>query len=232
MPTLSTTRLGTTEANLKLKDLNARLERSREEERKKISRELHDDLGQTLTGAKIHLSFIKEELDIQDPTMNAMLENLIEILNKSIQSVRNLSMELRPALVEEMGLFNALKFHANRFTSQTHIPVEIINDIEQQVIDPSLSVHVFRIFQEALNNIAKHAKATHVITYITVEDGLFKIQIADDGEGFDIVGPGRKTLGLTSMQERSEILNGTCQIESTKGRGTVIRVQVPLSPEI
>jgi PAS domain S-box-containing protein len=221
--------LETREANTKLKDLNARLERSREEERKKISRELHDDLGQTLTGAKIHLSFIKEELNIQDPEMKQMLENLIEILNRSIQSVRNLSMELRPALIEELGLFNAIKFHANRFTSQTQITVEIINDIEGLEIDPSLSVHVFRIFQEALNNISKHARASHVITHITMEDGLFKMQISDDGEGFDIISNGRKTLGLTSMQERSEILNGTCQIESTKGRGTIVRVKIPMT---
>jgi signal transduction histidine kinase len=219
----------TRDANRQLKQMNARLERSREEERKKISRELHDELGQMLTGAKLHLSYVAEELDVQDPELRTMLMNLLDILDKSVQSVRNLSMELRPGLVEDMGLFNAIQFHATRFSSQTKIPVQIVNEVPELEIEPSISIHVFRIFQEALNNISKHAKATMVNVFITMEEGIFRMQISDNGEGFNVSANGNKsTLGLTSMQERSEIVNGTYHIKSAKGVGTVIEIKIPL----
>ena len=219
----------TRDANRQLKQLNARLERTREEERKRISRELHDDLGQILTGARLHLSFITEELNVQDPEMKDMLNNLLDILDKSIQSVRNLSMELRPGIVEDMGLFKAIEFHAKRFTTQTHIPVEILNDVEELEIDPSLSVHVFRIFQEALNNVSKHAQATKVRVTISMEDDFLTMQIADNGKGFDISSKDKSTLGLTSMRERSEILHGNCRVESQPGNGTTVYINMPLS---
>lgn len=216
------------EARRKLRDMNTRIEVTREEERKRISRELHDDLGQMLTGAKIHLSYIVEELNVQEPEMQRMLTNLVDILDKSIQSVRSISMELRPGLVEELGLFGAMKFHADRFTRQTQIAVDITNDVEELELDHNYAFHIFRIFQEALNNVAKHANATNVRTMITIDEGILKLTISDNGRGFEVGTVERKTLGLTSMEERSAIIHGKCRIESRKGEGTVVHVDVPL----
>lgn len=218
----------TRQANIQLKEMNNRLERTREEERKRISRELHDDLGQVLTSAKIHLSFIVEELNVQEPEMSSMLQNLLDTLDRSIQSVRSLSMELRPGLLQDLGLFTAMKFHAERFTSQTHIPVEFVNEVPELQVDTEFAVHVFRIFQEALNNIAKHANATQVKTFITLDDEKLVVSISDNGKGFKMLETGRKSLGLTSMQERSAIINGECRIESNPGAGTTISITVPL----
>ncbi len=215
-------------ANVQLRELNKGLKEAREDERKRISRELHDDLGQVLTSARIHLNFLLEEIDIKDQQLKSRFEELIVTLDRSIQWVRNIAIELRPLALEDLGLFQAITTHAERFRKEINVDIEIYNDVPELIIDNEKATHIFRIFQEALNNIAKHAGASLVSVRITLEDDDFIMSIADNGKGFD---PGRvtkKSLGLTTIKERSKLLKAQYQIQSSPGRGTEVKLIMPL----
>lgn len=215
-------------ANVQLRELNKGLKEAREDERKRISRELHDDLGQVLTSARIHLNFLLEEIDIKDQQLKNRFEELIVTLDRSIQWVRNIAIELRPLALEDLGLFQAITTHAERFRKEINVDIEIYNDVPELIIDNEKATHIFRIFQEALNNIAKHAGASLVSVRITLEDDDFIMSIADNGKGFD---PGRvtkKSLGLTTIKERSKLLKAQYQIQSSPGRGTEVKLIMPL----
>ncbi len=220
--------LETQAANLQLRELNKGLKEAREDERRKISRELHDDLGQVLTSARIHMSLLLEEIDIRDRELKKRFEELIKTLDRSIQWVRNLAMELRPLSLEDLGLFQAIQMHAEKFSKEVKIPVEIYNDVEELIIDNEKGTHIFRIFQEALNNVAKHSKATLVNIRITMEDSQFVMTITDNGQGFDHSKAHKRSLGLTTIKERSKILNALYSIQSFPGKGTEVKLLMPL----
>lgn len=218
----------TRDTNKKLRQLNNSLQEAREDERKRISRELHDDLGQVLTSSKIHLNFLMDELNITDSQLKQRLLDVIKNIQKAIDSVRNIAMELRPISIEDLGLFQAIQQHALQFGKDMKIQVEVENEVPDLIIDMDKEIHIFRIFQEALNNVAKHAVATNVYVLITIDGDNLVLCIRDNGKGFDTSIRNTNTLGLTTIQERAKILHGTYNIQSMPGKGTEVKVDIPL----
>lgn len=218
-------------ANVQLRELNKGLKEAREDERKKISRELHDDLGQVLTSSRINMSYLLEEIKIEDDNLRHRFEELVKTLDRSINWVRNLAMELRPIQLEDLGLFQAITTHVEKFSKEVNIQVEILNEIPELIIDNEKGTHIFRILQEALNNVAKHAQATLVTITLTIEEDMFVMVINDNGKGFDHSKAHKKSLGLTTIKERTKILNGNYSIQSFPGKGTEVKLLMPLIEE-
>ena len=218
----------TRDTNKKLRQLNNSLQEAREDERKRISRELHDDLGQVLTSSRIHLNFLMDELDIRDSQLKQRLLDVIKNIQKAIDSIRNIAMELRPISIEDLGLFQAIQQHAIQFGKDMKIQVEVENEVPDLIIDMDKEIHIFRIFQEALNNVAKHAEATSVHVLITIDGDNLVLCIQDNGKGFDTSTRNSNTLGLTTIQERAKILRGSYNIQSMPGKGTEVKVDIPL----
>jgi signal transduction histidine kinase len=218
----------TKEANTKLRELSQKMQATREDERLRISRELHDDLGQLLTSAKIYLGFIGEELNIQDEGLKKNFESVVNTLDQSIASIRNIAFELRPIVLKDIGLFEAIQAHCKRIEKETAIPVEVIVNIEYLHIEKDAALHLFRIFQESVNNVIKHANASKITVTIDKEDNQLILQVVDNGQGFDINMVKNNSLGLKTMKERAHLINGQYFIQSNPGKGTAVKVSVPL----
>ncbi|HEY7220649.1 MAG TPA: PAS domain S-box protein, partial [Candidatus Binatia bacterium] len=209
-----------------LRTLPAHLQRSREEERSRIARELHDEIGQALTGIKLSLETIKSRRPDSD---KAVVEQAIELTNELIGRVRDLSLDLRPAMLDDLGLLAALRWHFGRYTAQTRVKVAFKHTgIEERRFAPEIETAAYRIVQEALTNVARHAQVDKVAVEINAEQERLRIEIRDEGVGFD---PGAlsaaQTGGLSGMRERAIMLGGKFSLESTLGGGTVIEVTLP-----
>jgi PAS domain S-box-containing protein len=209
-----------------LRTLPAHLQRNREEERSRIARELHDEIGQALTGIKLSLETIKSRRPDSD---KAVVEQAIELTNELIGRVRDLSLDLRPAMLDDLGLLAALRWHFGRYTAQTRVKVEFKHTgIEERRFAPEIDTAAYRIVQEALTNVARHAQVDKVAVEINAEQERLRIEIRDEGVGFD---PGAlsaaQTGGLSGMRERAIMLGGKFSLESTLGGGTVIEVTLP-----
>jgi two-component system sensor histidine kinase UhpB len=218
----------------RLRALSVRLQSLREEERTRISREIHDELGQLLTGIKIDLRWVEDRLSTDDwpAAANPILDRIVqstELVDRLTQSVRRIASELRPDLLDSLGLLNALQFELSRFSKLSD--VEGRSDLPDDL--PPLPVEtrtaVFRIFQETLTNIARHAKASCVDVSLRLAAGRARLQVRDDGQGMDLDNlVGADSLGILGMQERASLLGGTLQIESSPGEGTTVSLDFPL----
>lgn len=216
-----------------LRLLSARIEKLREEERTRISREIHDELGQMLTGIKMDLHWMESKLDeIQDPRVHRVIEKVIEaqvLLDSTVTTVQRIATELRPSILDNMGLVEAIQFEAARFQERTGTACRLEMD-ELASLPPETSTTLFRIFQEALTNIARHARAKRARIVLRARSGSYILEIHDNGKGISqaaILDPA--SAGLVGMQERARMLGGSVSFTPRRNGGTVVTVKVPQS---
>lgn len=199
----------------------------REQEKTLIARELHDELGQALTALKIDLAWMKAR-SFEAP-VGEKLDAMESMLNRTITATRRISTELRPLLLDDLGLMAALDWLTQNFTERTGVECTLsIGDPEPELHDPHASA-VFRIVQESLTNIAKHAKATKVDVGVRQNDSTLAITVQDNGVGFDANQPRKQnSFGLLGLRERAYLLGGEAIIESASGKGCMIEVRIPV----
>jgi signal transduction histidine kinase len=217
-----------------LRHLSHRILQAQEEERKRISRELHDDIAQTLTGINVHLEALNREVAHSPASFKRRLRRTQRLVEKSVNSVQRFVRELRPTVLDDLGLIPALHSYLKEFMKQTGIRVFFSASVGVEQLNSALRLALYRIAQESLTNVARHARATRVnVTIQHSRPDAVLIEIKDNGKSFHIerVLRARKHqhLGLLGMRERVEMAGGSLTIESTPGRGTVIQALIPIS---
>lgn len=210
-----------------LRNLASYLQNVREEERKIISREIHDELGQQLTGIKMDVSAIFRKMKTADSVNDAEMNQVLNMLNFSVKTVRKISSQLRPSMLDDLGLSAAIEWQAHEFTKRSGVACNFNNHLTINELDPEVQSNLFRILQEALTNIMRHAVAKNVEIDLKNDNKQIYLTIADNGKGFNKNNP-TPTLGLLGMKERILMINGTFSIDSSKGKGTIIRIVVPI----
>jgi signal transduction histidine kinase len=208
------------------RDALRRVVEGQELERRRLARELHDETGQALTSILLGLKRV-EDAKTSDDAQAAAAELRGEIV-KTLQSVRRLAVELRPKALDDFGLVAALERLAEAFGGESGIAVDVEANLDETRLPPEIETALYRIAQEALTNVAKHAGAEHVSLVVTRRDGSVTVVVEDDGRGFGAAGGESGGLGLVGMKERVGLLGGRLAIESTEGSGTTIVAEVPL----
>jgi PAS domain S-box-containing protein len=206
--------------------LSERTEAIREDERTSISRELHDELGQSLSALRLDISWLARRA--RDAEMIGKLDEMKRAADGIIQSVWRISAGLRPGVLDILGLEAAIKWQCREFTRQTGIPCHLCPRLEDVPLDSSLATAVFRIFQESLTNVSRHANASQVTVDLGVEGSMVVLEVADDGVGLASAGPRGPSLGLLGMGERARRLGGDCAVRQRDPTGTLVSLRVPL----
>ncbi len=217
----------------RLHQVSLRLVNAQEEERRRISRKLHDELGQALTALKINLDMARRALPADKlPRLHRSIHEARSLAVQTLETARDLSLELHPAMLDDLGLVSALRWEIDRYEQRTGQTIHIETDLADVMLQPELEITIYRIITEALTNVARHAQAKHILVYLRVENHQVVAGVEDDGLGFDAVSwfnspAERQSLGLVSMHERAELLQGQLAIISEPGQGTKVRVQLP-----
>lgn len=220
-----------------LRNLAAHLQSVREEERKDIARELHDELGQALTALKFDLSWLGKQLTEKlekypgkkEEPLTTKVQAMENLMDKTVQKVRMVSAELRPGILDDFGLAAAIEWQADEFQRRTGVACQISLD-GNMALDDATCTALFRIFQETLTNVARHAQAANVNVSLMEQGGAAVLEINDDGKGIteeQISSPG--SLGLLGIRERAHALQGEVAFTGVQGRGTTVRATIPLS---
>jgi signal transduction histidine kinase len=213
-----------------LQRLSARLVQAREEEQRRIARELHDEVGQALSAVKVELAVAERRIEKMSGA-HALLADAQSSADSALHSVRDLSHLLHPSALDDLGLVAALDSHISDFRRRYQIAVDFRHHGLDRRLQAETERAVYRIVQEALTNVARHAKATAGAVRLTTQAALLTVTIEDNGGGFDVDDverPGkRRGLGLLSIRERVAGLNGSVRIDSTPGRGSRIEVALP-----
>jgi PAS domain S-box-containing protein len=220
------------ETTEKLHALTHRLVELQERERRDISRELHDRVGQTLTAMRINMDLIRTRLaERDDPVIRERNDDSLQLIESAFKAVENVMYELRPPMIDEYGIIAPLQWYAKKFTDRTGMAVEVRGD-ESWRCGPEVELALFRIAQEALNNVARHAQARHVIVELQETGPQIVLTIEDDGVGFDREDDRAEKAGygFITMRERAEAVGGTFEARSEQGKGTRITVKVPRRP--
>lgn len=229
---ISTSKQSETElkqVNEELRHVSAHLERIREEEQARIAREVHDQLGQQLTGLKMDLSWLQKNSKTKggtDEWMNKIKE-MGEMLDEAVRTVRKIASDLRPGILDDFGLVAAIDWQSKEFSKRSGIMVHFYPPAIEAKADPAVTIGLFRICQEALTNIARHAEAKNTDIFLEFLPGQVVLSVTDDGKGFDS-SKKEKSLGLLGMKERAHIMDGTLHVHSEPGKGTTVTVIVPL----
>ncbi len=215
-----------------LQALSRRLVEAEEAERRRIAGELHDRVGQNLSALNINLDIVLGALGEAAPMdVRVRLRDSLALVDGTLQSIENVMAELRPPLLEEYGLGAALGWYAEEFFKRTGIEIDFVDKAREKnrELRRDAAVALFRIAQEALNNVAKHAQARRVAITVSAGGGAMSVEIRDDGAGFDAAAAEARASrwGMTTMQERAEAAGGRVDIASTPGSGTVLRASVP-----
>lgn len=214
------------EARGQLKDLSSRLVQAQESERRALSRELHDEVGQALSAVLVELRNLCSELGtpLSDQTSShlAAMKNLVE---NSVRVVRNMALLLRPSMLDDLGLIPALRWQAREVSKRTAMDVSVATELGADELPDSYKTCIYRVVQEALNNCARHSRAKTVRIRIRQEPTYVALSVQDDGQGFD--SGQTKGLGLLGIQERVASLGGKCKIHSAPGNGTIVAVELP-----
>jgi PAS domain S-box-containing protein len=212
-----------------LRELSARLQSVREEERTRISRAIHDELGQTLTGLKMDVAWLQSHLDPPQPALLAKTQAMSDLIDTTIQTVRRISTELRPGILD-LGLVATIEWQLQEFQTRTGIESKLISAPEETTLDDDRSTAVYRIFQEILTNVVRHAQATHVEVTLEETAAFLTLQVRDNGRGItdsEIDNP--KSIGLLGMQERARLRGGEIHLHGSPDLGTTVMVRLPLS---
>lgn len=213
-----------------LQRLSAQLVSAQEEERRTIARELHDEVGQALTAIKVELGLAQRAIEAGNRSAH-VLADAKSITDGALQTVRDLSHLLHPSLLDDLGLVSAVNWYVRGFSRRHRIRTEMVHDRMEERLTPETEAAAYRIVQEALTNVAKHAEATTCRVYLQRLTDTLSVMIEDDGSGFDlaaVAGRGdRRGLGLLGVRERVSQLQGTFRLESTPGKGTRLTVELP-----
>jgi PAS domain S-box-containing protein len=206
---------------------------AQEDERRRIARELHDQIGQILTAVKMNLHTVHDFCS--GPEASACVKDNIEAVDEALRLVRDLSVDLRPPILDDLGLATALRWYVDRYTKRTGLGVEVEVDLpdENERFSRDLETACFRIAQEALTNVVRHANARQILVRLIKDEDRLLLSVKDDGVGFDLESlrkgaPRAATLGLVSMQERAHAAGGMIYIDSSPWNGTEIRFSLPL----
>lgn len=212
-----------------IRSLTQHLQDVREQERISIAREIHDELGQQLTVLKMDVSWLRKRLGDREEAVSGKIAEMVSLLNDTVRTVRRISSELRPSVLDDLGLVAAIEWQLKEFEKRTEIITEFTVDDPEPILEKEVKTSIFRILQESLTNVARHANATHVTVDLRcVEDRLI-LRVEDDGQGFDLQEiRTRRTLGMLGMQERTAMIGGDYAVSSAPGRGTRIVVSVPI----
>ena len=205
---------------------------AREQEKSRFARELHDELAQALSALKMDVTWIKEQIPAGDGALSKKLFDVESLLDGTVAATRRISADLRPLMLDDLGLVPAVEWLAQKFTERSGIPCELaIGTPDLELQDPHASA-VFRILQESLTNAARHAQASHVHVSIDVSGGAVELKVRDDGRGFSPEAPRRPgSFGLLGLRERAHLLGGEVSIVSEPGRGTTVEARIPLDTQ-
>jgi signal transduction histidine kinase len=223
-------------SHMQLRALTARMLTSREEERTRISREIHDEFGEVLTALKLGLAWMQTRLSAQDHTIPwgevfAKMDALRSLANGTAKRVRKFCTELRPPVLDNLGLAPAIEWEAKEFKARTNIRCEVTQQTDSWPIGQEQATAVFRIFQEVLTNIARHANASRVSVELKTTGSNLVLKVQDNGKGINLsAATDGLSLGILGMRERATLLGGELQIHGTPGRGTTVTLSLPLEP--
>lgn len=217
----------------RLRLISLKLLQVQETERRNLARELHDELGQILTVISVNLKAVKSKLDGE---AQPLLDESIDHVDRVIQDVRNLSLDLRPAMLDDLGLAAAVRWYTERQAERAGFQVELISESTGRDVPSEVRNACFRVAQEALTNVVRHGKARHVRVELHQRETEVELLVQDDGIGFDVAAVRRhaaqgKSVGLLGMQERVELLSGNFDIQSSPGQGCTIRARFLLPTE-
>jgi len=218
----------------RLRTFSARLEAARERERSRIAREVHDELGQALTGLKMDAVWLRDRMEagpIADDAvrLRKRTKAMADLIDETIETVRRIATELRPGVLDDLGLVAAVEWQVGEFTKRSGIPCSLTTNIDQIDLPGQVATGAFRILQEALTNVARHAEASQVRVRLKHENSWIRLEVEDDGVG---LGHGEPVegLGLVGIRERAGLLGGAVDIESQPDGGTRVAVRLPTEP--
>jgi signal transduction histidine kinase len=212
-----------------LRNLSTHQQRTREQERKKIAREIHDELGQALTALKMDLSWLSKRIPQQQRGVIEKTESMSRLIDNTINTLRRIASELRPSLLDDLGIIAAIEWQASQFEKTSGIKCRVRKSFRSLSLGQDHSLAAFRILQESLTNVLRHAAATEVKIGLDKASGNLIIDIVDNGRGisheecYD-----QKSLGLTGMRERALSIGGEVIINGITGKGTTVNVSIPL----
>jgi signal transduction histidine kinase len=208
-----------------LQDLSSKLLDAQETERRSLSRELHDEVGQSLGLLLMDVGRLSTQLG-SDAKLQEMVQRIKTVAERTVQTVRNMALLLRPSMLDDLGLVSALEWYAREVSRRGEVEVEVKAENVSEALPDALMVCIYRVVQEAVNNVQRHAHAKNVTVELRETPTAVQVQIKDDGRGFDA---GRtRGMGLLGMEERVKRLGGTIAIASEPGAGTTIRAELPL----
>jgi signal transduction histidine kinase len=210
-----------------LRALASYVEKAREDERVRLAREMHDELGQALTAIKLEFSSLIRGLPI---ARRHQYDCIFELVDGAIESVRRICTELRPAILDELGLVAALQSAAAEFAARTWIRCRLDLPSDVIVINQECTTALFRIFQETLTNVARHVNANEINVRLAKENGNLVLEIRDNGKGFSVERVAGSSLGILGMRERAHLVGGEFTITGGPGKGTTVRVRISERP--
>jgi two-component system sensor histidine kinase DegS len=219
-----------------LRQLSNKVLTAQEEERKLVSRELHEEIGQVLTAANVAVALLRKHA-ANDQELRRKVDEAQQLLEECMEMVNRFARELRPTMLDHLGAYAAIQNYVKSFTERTGIKIDLEGEAEFDRLDGQQGTVLYRIAQESLTNVFKHAQATHVKIRLRQLPRAVSMEIIDNGRSFAAAavangqGPPRQHLGLLGMQERVRLVNGEFAIESTPRRGTTVRVQIPFSSQ-
>jgi signal transduction histidine kinase len=218
------------EARAQLTDLSARLVQAQETERRALSRELHDEVGQSLSAVLMELRNLSSGLKVRSEDQSlSHVETIKGLVENTVRVVRNMALLLRPSMLDDLGLIPALKWQARESAKRTSMDVTVATELDSDNLPDEYKTCIYRVVQEALHNCARHSQATTVRIRVEQRPDRLMLIIQDDGQGFDV--RHMKGLGLLGVQERVARLGGKCSIHSKPGRGTILTVELPFADQ-
>lgn len=211
-----------------LRELAAHIESAREDERTNIAREIHDELGQVLTALKMDASWLKNKLPLKDDRLLEKISTMINLIDSSIETVQKITSELRPGLLDDLGLTEAIEWMAEDFSDRTGIKCTLNIELNEDKVSKDQATAIFRIFQETINNAARHSEASEVSVSLQTNAKGIAMEIRDNGGGITEKQKFHpKSFGLIGMQERSRHLGGSVEFSGAEGKGTKVTLNLP-----
>jgi signal transduction histidine kinase len=201
----------------------------REAERTRIARELHDELAQWLTAIKMDVTWLASRLPAEPPQLVARADKMKQIVDTTVTAVRRIAADLRPVMLDDLGLVPSIEHVVHTFSERTGIPVSLDIRVDGHDVHDPVATAVYRMVQEALTNVARHARATLVDVAVAIDGGMLDVRVRDNGVGLPDGPAARQSHGLLGIRERAQTLGGAGRIYSPPDGGTIVEISIPLA---